>query len=85
MRRHPVDHVVVAAGKIAARRGLDLDYSRAEISQVPGADRRGDGLLDGNDEETLQRLQTRLAIQLAEFILYIIADLIRLQHLQNKR
>ncbi len=51
---HPVDHVVVAAGEVAAGAVLHLDDPGAEVAQVAGADRRGDGLLDRDDGDATQ-------------------------------
>jgi hypothetical protein len=54
MGGHPPDHGVVAAGQVTASRVLDLDDVRAQIGQVPGAERPRDGLLQGDDANTAQ-------------------------------
>ena len=51
----PVDDVVVAAREVASVESLDLDDAGTEIGQVPGGQRGGDGLLDGDDRDALQR------------------------------
>ena len=49
VRSGAVDDVVVAAGEVAAVDAFDLDHARAEVGEVAGGQRRGDGLLDGDD------------------------------------
>ena len=53
---HAVDHLVVAAGGVAAGAVLDLDDAGAEVAQVAGADGRGDRLLDRHDGDATQGL-----------------------------
>src|SRR3954471_11286715 len=52
--RQPADGLVVAAGEIAGAGTLDLDHSGSEISQLTRRERRGDGLLEGDDEESVE-------------------------------
>ena len=42
---------VVAAREVAAVDPLDLDDAGAEVGELPGGERRGDGLFDGDDGE----------------------------------
>jgi hypothetical protein len=47
---------VIAAGEVASARSLDLDHARAEVGELPGGERRGDGLLQGDDEDAVKRM-----------------------------
>src|SRR6185369_10716914 len=49
-----VHQAVITAGEVAFR-PLDLDHARAGVGELAGAVRRGDGLLDRNDEEAFER------------------------------
>jgi hypothetical protein len=49
------DHAVVVAAGVTGARLLDLDDPGAEVGEVPGAQRGGDGLLEGQDGDAGQR------------------------------
>src|SRR5690606_10019789 len=55
MARQPVGPRVVGAGEIAGAGALDLDDPSAEIGQQPGAIGSGDGLLQRNDGDAVER------------------------------
>lgn len=46
--------MVVVPGEVALARPLDLDDASAEVSQVPGGERTGDGLFEGDDGDAGQ-------------------------------
>ena len=52
--REPLDGRVVAAREVAAVGPLDLDHARAEVGELPRRERRGDGLLEGDDGDAFQ-------------------------------
>lgn len=60
--RKPTDGFVVTAGEITDAGTLDLDHSRSEISQLARREWRGDGLLEGDDDESVEGVH-------AEFLL----------------
>jgi hypothetical protein len=49
------DGLVVIAREIADCRALDLDHSSAQVRELAGGERRGDGLLEGDDGDAIQR------------------------------
>lgn len=49
-----VHGLVVGAGEVAAARPLDLEHARPEVGQVPGGQRRGDGLFAGHDGDAVE-------------------------------
>src|SRR5690606_13802888 len=51
----PVHRVVVAASEISAVHPFDLDHPGAQVGQVAGGQRCGDGLLDRDDGDPVQR------------------------------
>ncbi len=55
MRSGALDDVVVAPGEVAAVDAFHLDHPRAEVGEVAGGQWCGDGLLDRDDGEPLQR------------------------------
>ena len=55
MRSGAVHDVVVAAGEVAAVDAFHLDHPRAEVGEVAGGQRCGNGLLDGDYGESLER------------------------------
>lgn len=50
-----MDGGVVGAGEIAFAGALDLDDAGAEIAEVAGAERAGEGLFEGEDGEAGER------------------------------
>jgi hypothetical protein len=54
VRRHAVDGVVVLAREVAADPVLYLDHPCAEVTEVPAAKRRRDGLLEGDHGQSGQ-------------------------------
>ena len=50
----PLHGVVVGARKIADAWPLDLDHARTEVGQLPTGKGRRNGLLDGDDNETVE-------------------------------
>jgi hypothetical protein len=56
-----VDGPVVAAREVPLTRPLDLDHSGPEIGKLTGGERSGDGLLERDDDDALQRRPRRLA------------------------
>jgi len=49
------DGLVIVARKIADLGPFDLDHPRTEVSELAGAERRGNGLFEGDDGDALQR------------------------------
>ncbi len=45
---------VVGAGEVTLARSLDLDDARAQIGQLTGAERRGNRVLQGDDQHSFQ-------------------------------
>ena len=62
VRALALDDVVVVAGEVALG-PLELDHARAGIGEPPGGHRRGDGLVEGDDERAGKRLGHVGAIQ----------------------
>ena len=56
VRGQPADPGVVAAGEVAGAGTLDLDHAGAEVGELAGGERRGDGVLEGDDGEAGERL-----------------------------
>lgn len=54
MRGQTAGSGVVTAGEVTAVRALDLDDPGAEVGELPGGERGGDGLLDGDDGDAVQ-------------------------------
>ena len=52
---------VVAAGEVACAGPLDLDHARAEVGELPGGERRGDRMLQGDHEDAVQRMRCALS------------------------
>ena len=50
-----LDGVVVRAREVTDTRAFDLDDAGTEIGQLATGERRGNRLLDGDDEKTVQR------------------------------
>src|SRR5207302_10478893 len=55
MRTHPAYRAVVGAREVAPVDALDLDHSRAEVGEMPGGQRRGDGLFETDDRDPVPR------------------------------
>jgi len=55
VRGQAVDALVVATGKVAAARAFDLDHAGAQVGQLAGAERRGDGMFQADDGDAVQR------------------------------
>ncbi len=55
VRRQAVDPLVVTAGEIADAGAFDLDHPRAEIGQLAGAEGRGDGVLQADHGDAVER------------------------------
>jgi hypothetical protein len=51
----PGDLRVVVAGEVAGTGPLDLDHPGPEVGQLPGGEGSGDRLLEGDDEDALER------------------------------
>ncbi len=60
MRRQAGHALVVRAGEVARARPLDLDDARAEVGQLPRAERRGDRVLERDDGGAGEWLHRRL-------------------------
>lgn len=52
MAGHALDRFVVAAGEVTDPGPLDLDDAGAEIGELTGGERRGDGLFEGDDGDS---------------------------------
>ena len=50
-----MDGVVVGPGEVTLPRPLDLDDAGAEVREVTGGQRAGDGLFDRHDRDPLER------------------------------
>ena len=59
MRPGALDGVIVPTGEVAPFAALDLDHPGAQIGEVAGGQRGGDGLLQGDDGVSLQRAHQR--------------------------
>src|SRR5262249_6724364 len=55
VRAQPVDGRVVLAGEVATVGAFDFDDVGAEVGEVAACQRRGDGLLPGDDADACQR------------------------------
>ena len=55
MRGQPIDPLVVAAGEVAGTGPLDLDHPCAEVGQLARAERRGDGVLEADHSDAIER------------------------------
>jgi hypothetical protein len=49
-----LDAGVVGAGEVARAGALDLDHARAEVGELAGAERRGDGVFEGDDGDAVE-------------------------------
>jgi hypothetical protein len=54
------DGGVVGAGEVPVARPLDLDHAGAELGELAGGERRGNGLLAGDDDYPVQRQHSRI-------------------------
>ena len=54
VRRRAVGPAVVGAGEVALARTLDLDDARTEVSELTRAERRGNRMLQRNDQHSFQ-------------------------------
>ncbi|MNE86364.1 hypothetical protein D3C80_1834570 [compost metagenome] len=54
MRGHAAHALVVATGEVADAGALDLDHSRAEIGELTGAERRGNGVLEADHSDAVE-------------------------------
>ena len=52
--------LVVAAREVADAGTLDLDDAGAEVGELAGGERRGDGVLAGDDGDSVQGLHNRI-------------------------
>jgi hypothetical protein len=55
VRRQSLYAAVIGAGEIAGAGPLDLDHAGAEIGELARAERRGNGLFEGNDGDAFKR------------------------------
>jgi len=60
MRGQAIHPLIVAAREIAHLGPLDLDDPGAEVRQLPGTERRGNGVLEGNDGDAIQGTHSSL-------------------------
>ena len=65
----PCDALVVAAGEVAGTGALDLDHPRAEVGQLPGAERRGDGVLEADHGDAVERTDVVVLFVHVRFLL----------------
>ena len=65
MRGHATHALVIAAGEIAAARALDLDHPRAQISQLPRAERCGNGVLETDHGNAVERTRVGVLLLMA--------------------
>ena len=54
MRGQAADPLVVATGKVTAAGAFDLDHPCAEVGELAGAERRGDGVLQADHGDAIQ-------------------------------
>ncbi len=55
MAGKPSHGCIITARKVSDFWPLDLDHARAQIRQLPGGERRSDGLLQGHDRDSFER------------------------------
>ena len=55
MTGQPLDRAVVPAREVTDAGPFDLDDPRPEIGELPAGERRGDSLLDGHDDDAVER------------------------------
>ena len=51
----PAHAFIITAGEIAGPGPFDFDHARAQIGQLAGRERRGDGVLQGDDSDSIER------------------------------
>ncbi|MNN15190.1 hypothetical protein D3C81_1282900 [compost metagenome] len=54
MRGHATHALVIATGEVADAGALDLDHPRAEVGELAGAERRGDGVFEADHGDAVE-------------------------------
>jgi hypothetical protein len=63
LRRQATHALVVGPGEVTLSGPLDLDHARAVVSQLPCAERRGGGMLERDNRDSIERAQELLQLE----------------------